>query len=88
VGGESDDVSRLVQRGLHCYDDDKDYGVKDIGEEGQGGWVFRMICQPHFTNRPTYPFTLPVQFLVLITSTIYVTLHTNSTHSTDTYLNG
>ena len=39
----SDDVSRSVQRALRCYDDNKDYGMKDIGEEGWGGWVFRMV---------------------------------------------
>ena len=50
----SDDVSR-VQRALRGCDDSKDYEVKEIGEEGRGGYSeWLMVCQPHFTNWLTY----------------------------------
>ena len=50
----TDDVSR-VQRALRGCDDSKDYQVKEIGEEGRGGYSeWSMVCQPHFTNWLTY----------------------------------
>ena len=80
----SDDVSR-VQRALRGCDDSKDYEMKEIGEEGRGGYSeWSMVCQPHFTNWLTF-----VHFLLLfvITSATYVMPHPNSKIPNPDYLN-
>ncbi|KIK03073.1 hypothetical protein K443DRAFT_131587 [Laccaria amethystina LaAM-08-1] len=46
----SDDVSRSVQRAFRCWDDNKDYDVKDIGKETGVG----AHSQPTITSTTIY----------------------------------
>ena len=49
------DMFRSLQGALRCCNDNEDYDSKEIGEEGWGRWVFRMVsCLPTTLYKPAY----------------------------------